>query len=69
MIDILLTLQSWLIDHSQMFAYVGMAGICMTFGIPLFIGIMAGSKQKQEERVQNAKMLAKEQGRPKTWSI
>jgi hypothetical protein len=55
-IDLLQTLQTWLIAHSRMFAYVGMVGVGMAFGIPLFLGILAGSKQKQEERI---RVLAK----------
>jgi hypothetical protein len=49
-------LQSFASEYGKMFAYVAMVGILLAFGIPLFIGILAGSKQKQEERI---KILAK----------
>jgi hypothetical protein len=55
-IDIIQTFGHWWVDHARMFAAIAIAGILMAFGIPLFIGILAGSKQKQEERI---RVLAK----------
>jgi hypothetical protein len=54
--DFLSTLATWCQAHGPMFASVGFAGLLMAFGLPLFLGIMSASKQKQEERI---RVLAK----------
>jgi len=51
MIAFLETLSSWCSDHGKMFALVGLCSLLMAFGLPLFLGIMSASKQKQEERI------------------
>jgi hypothetical protein len=50
------TLQSFALEYGKMFAYVGMVGILLAFGVPVFLAIMASSKAKQEERI---RVLAK----------
>jgi hypothetical protein len=76
-LEVLQSLQSFALEYGKMFAYVGMVGILLAFGVPAFLAIMASSKAKQEERirvlakarVEYEKSQAKEQGPGKVMSI